>query len=238
MWVIDEWSANFFHWMTDCLPRIWEGLERDSGAPVILPESYRSLSYVTQSLDLLGIKPVFFNSRENLKVGTLILTAKTAPFPHFNIPLAQKTRAKLGVKPAQNPWRKVYISRKLADKRKAHNELEVELLLRKKGFEIVYAEKLSLKQQIELMSETALLVCLHGAALTNMLFMKEGMAVLELRNFNDSITQCYFNLASALGLRYFYTLNKGDSKNTIMTDFTIDLKALEEALTFIYKENG
>jgi capsular polysaccharide biosynthesis protein len=238
MWVTDEWSVNFFHWMTDCLPRIWEGLERDPQCPVILPESFKSLSYVTQTLDLIKGKAEFFKSRENLKVDTLILTARTAPYPHFNIPLTKRTREILGVKPSQSPWRKVYVSRKLADKRKAHNELEVELLLRKKGFEILETEKLSLKQQIQLMSETALLVCLHGAALTNMLFMQEGMKVLELRNVNDSITHCYFNLASALGLRYFYTLNKGDSKNTIMTDFTIDVKALEEALTFIDKENG
>ncbi len=236
MWVIDEWSANYFHWMTDCLPRIWEGRERDPECPVILPESFRSLGYVTQALDLLHIKAEFFKSRENLRVETLILTARTAPFPHFNVPLAQKTRAILGIKQAPRPWRKVYVSRKLADKRKAHNELEVELFLRKKGFEIVYAEQLTVRQQLRLMSETELLVCLHGAALTNMLFMQEGMKILELRNVNDSVTQCYFNLASALGLRYFYTLNQGDHKDTIMTDFTINVPALEETLAAMEKE--
>lgn len=236
MWVIDEWSANYFHWMTDCLPRIWEGLERDPKCPVILPESFRSLGYVQQTLELLSIKVEFFKSRENLLVETLILTARTAPFPHFNVPLAQKTRAVLGITPTQKPWKKVYVSRKSAEKRKAHNELEVELLLRKKEFEIVYAEKLTVSQQIRLMAETELLVCLHGAALTNMLFMQEGMKILELRNFNDSVTQCYFNLASALGLRYFYTLNKGDHKDTIMTDFTIDVQALEVTLADLEKE--
>lgn len=236
-WVIDEWSANYFHWMTDCLPRIWEGQEKDPACPVILPESFKSLGYVTQTLDLLKLKVEFFKSRENLRVDTLILTARTAPFPHFNIPIIQKTRVKLAANPVQKPWKKVFVSRKLAVKRKAHNELEVELLLRKKGFEIVNAEQLTLKQQIQLMSETELLVCLHGAALANMLFMQEGMKVLELRNVNDSITQCYFNLSSALGLQYFYTLNKGDSKNTIMTNFMIDVKALEEALIFLELEN-
>lgn len=238
MWVIDEWSANYFHWMTDCLPRIWEGLERDPACPVILPESFKSLSYVIQTLGLLKIKVEFYKSRENLSVKTLILTARTAPYPHFNVPLVQKTRVKLAVNPVQDPWKKVFISRKLATKRKAHNELEVELLLRKKGFEIVNTEQLTIQQQIQLMSETELLVCLHGAALANMIFMKEGMKILELRNMNDSLTQCYFNLSSALGLQYFYTLNKGDSKNTIMTNFTIDVKALEEALFFLEMEKA
>lgn len=233
IWVIDEWSANYFHWMTDCLPRIWEGRERDPEAPIILPESFRSLDFVTQSLDLLKIPVAFFKSRENLQVDTLILTARTATFPNFNPPLAQITRKNLAISALKEPWKKVYISRKLAPKRKAHNELEVELMLRKRGFEITYAEQLSVKQQIQLMSETALLVCLHGAALTNMLFMKEGMKVLELRNIGDSVTQCYFNLASALQLSYYYTLNQGDHRDTILTDFTIDLSALEQVLDLI-----
>ncbi|WP_111670736.1 glycosyltransferase family 61 protein [Algoriphagus litoralis] len=230
IWVIDEWSANYFHWMTDCLPRIWEGLDRDSNSPVILPESYRSLDYVTQTLELLNTKVEFFKSRENLKVDTLILTARTAEFPNFIPALAQKTREKLASIPKKSPWKKVYISRKLASKRKAHNELEVELILRKRGFDIVCAEQLSVKQQIELMAQTKLLVCLHGAALTNMLFLPKGAKVLEIRNIGDSENQCYFNLASALELEYYYTLNKGDYQDTIMTDFTINIQALYSTL--------
>ncbi|WP_026966294.1 glycosyltransferase family 61 protein [Algoriphagus terrigena] len=230
MWVLDEWSANYFHWMTDCLPRIWEGIEREPDCPVILPESFKSLDYVIQSLDLAGVTAVFFKASQNLHVKKLILTARTATFPNFNPPLADKTRTKLSVKSISEPWRKVYISRKLAPKRKAHNDADVEILLQKRGFDVVYAEKLSLSQQIQLMSETQLLVCLHGAALTNMLFLPPTAKVLEFRNHGDSVSQCYFNLSSALGLAYYYTLNQGDGKHTIMSDFTIDLVSLEHVL--------
>ncbi|WP_133557773.1 glycosyltransferase family 61 protein [Algoriphagus boseongensis] len=230
MWVIDEWSANYFHWMTDCLPRIWEGRERDRDCPVILPESYRSLDFVTESLQLIGLKVDFFKSSENVHVDTLILTAKSAEFPNFHEDLVEKTRANLSISSIKEPWRKTYISRKLASKRIANNETEIELLLQKKGFEIVYTEKLTLPQQIKLMGETKILVGLHGAALTNMLFLPREAKVLEMRNFDDDLTHCYFNLASALGLPYYYTLNRGDNKDTIMTNFTIDLEALEEAI--------
>lgn len=230
IWVTDEWSANYFHWMTDCLPRIWEGIEMAPNSPILLPQSFENLRYVTDSLNLAGLEAIFFAKNENLKIAELTLTARTATFPNFFEPLARKTRALLSIQPAQTPWKKVYISRKLAPKRKAHNEQEVENFLRNQEFEIVYAEKLSLVEQIQLMSETSLLVCLHGAALTNMLFLPKTAKVLELRNVGDSITQCYFNLASALDLPYFYTLNSGDSKDTIMTDFTIDPEALSHAL--------
>lgn len=233
IWVTDEWSDNYFHWITDCLPRIWEGKELAPDSPILLPQSFETRRYVTDSLRLVGLEVIFFGKNENLKIAELTLTARTATFPNFLEPLARKTSEWLSINPTQTPWKKVYISRKLAPKRKAHNEEQVESFLKENGFEIVYAEKLSLLEQIELMSETSLLVCLHGAALTNMLFLPKTSTVLELRNAGDAINQCYFNLASSLGLPYFYTLNAGDSQDTIMTDFTIDMEALSSALSEI-----
>lgn len=230
IWIKDEWSANYFHWLTDCMPRIWEGLKQKNTNKVLLMESFKHLPFITQSLKAIGVEPIYYKSNENLWVKNLVLTARTSSFPNFNEPLTQLTREKLRVKPKSEAHRKVYVSRKYAPKRKSHNAKEVELLVRKYGFEVIYAEKLSFKKQIELMAETKILACLHGAALTNMLFLPNDASVIELRNHSDSINQCYFNLASALNLNYLYTLNKGDSKNTISTNFTIDLEALEEVL--------
>ncbi|WP_075349281.1 glycosyltransferase family 61 protein [Algoriphagus marinus] len=235
IWIKDEWSANYFHWMTDCLPRIWKAKEFGASDRIILHDSFKHLAYVRESLDLLGIIPCYFSSSENLWVDKLVLTPRTANFPNFNEPLTRLTRTKFGVKPTRNPFQKVYISRKLAEKRKAHNELDVELLMLKHGFEIVYAEKLPLKKQIELMAETRILISLHGAALTNMIFMQEGQHVIELRNQGDSKNQCFFNLASAMGLNYYYTLNHADSPDTIISDFTIDVAELESLMLSLEK---
>lgn len=230
IWVKDEWSNNFFHWMTDCLPRIWQGLEFGISNTVILHDSFRHLSYVTESLELLAVQPVYFTSRENLWVNKLVLTSRTSTFPNFNIPYTVKTRERMAFSFSSPPSRKIYASRRYAKKRKSHNEVDVELLAIKKGYEVVYFEKLSLAEQIKMMAHTKVLVALHGAALTNMLFMQKNQKVVELRNIDDKKTNCYFNLASALGQQYFYTLNQGDSKNSIVSDFTINLKALEEIL--------
>jgi capsular polysaccharide biosynthesis protein len=158
--------------MSDCLPRIWKTIEASPAAKILLHETFQYMGFVTQSLALLNIQPTYFFSRENLFVEKLILTSRTANFPNFNEPPTRLTREKLAPKVSNIPFRRVYISRKLADKRKAHNELAVELLMRKHGFEIVHPENISLKAKIELMAETQILVSLHGAALTNMLFMQ------------------------------------------------------------------
>ncbi len=230
MWVKDEWSGNYFHWLTDCLPRIWEGMKNGETKYVLLLDSFKQLPFVTQSLKLIGIEPIFYKSNENIWIKNLVLTARTATFPNFNVTLTQLTRRKLRINFETDPDRKIYISRRYAPKRKSHNAKDVERLVIKYGFEVVYAEKMSLKKQINLMSRTKTLVCLHGAALTNMLFLPDDAKVVELRNQNDSVNQCYFNLASALNLDYYYTLNEGDTNNTIATDFTINLEALESLL--------
>lgn len=233
IWITDEWSANYFHWMTDCLPRLWIGLEAGISDRVILPESFKGLPFVTQSLEILKINAIYYSAEENVWVEKLVLTPRTSTFPNFNEELTKLTRQKLRIQPKSGSYRKVYISRKLAPKRKVYNEDEVIQLMLTNGFEIVYAENLSLLDQITLISETKTLVSLHGAALTNMLFLPEDSSVVELRNQGDDTTQCYFNLANALGLSYYYTLNEGDSSDTIMTDFKIDLTALQEVISKI-----
>lgn len=230
IWIKDEWSANYFHWMTDCLPRLWIGLQSGVSDRVILPDSYSHLSYVIESLDILKIRPTYYQSNENLWVENLILPPRTATFPNFNEEYTKQTRENLSLKTSLPPTKKIYASRKFATKRKAHNETEVELLMVKKGYEIVYMERLSLREQIRLMSETKILVSLHGAALANMLFMQAEQTVVELRNMGDSKTQCYYNLAATLGQKYFYTINKADGKDSITSDFTIDLPALKKVI--------
>ncbi|TXE08930.1 glycosyltransferase family 61 protein [Algoriphagus aquimarinus] len=233
IWIKDEWSANYFHWITDCLPRLWVGLDTGISDRVILHESYRHLPYVTQSLEILNINPIYYRSNENLWVENLVLTPRTATYPNFNKELVQNTRNKLRLTPSVEPFRMVYISRKFAPRRKTHNEVDVELLMTYYGFEVIYAENLSLQEQISLMSETKIFVSLHGAALTNMIFLPNGSKVVELRNQGDSITQCYFNLANALDLAYYYTLNQGDTKDSIISDFTVDIEALKQVLDLL-----
>lgn len=230
IWIKDESSGNYFHWFTDCIPRIWEGLSKNSSKKVILPESIKHLNFVVQSLKILGIESIFYNSNENLIVRSLVLTARTANFPNFDENLIKISREHFRLKGKKAPFRKVYISGKFTEKRKTHNEIDVELLVKKYGFEVIYAENLTLKKQIELMAETKVLASLHGAGLTNMLFMPTNQVILELRNERHDLTNCYFNMASALDHKYYYALNKGDSENTVMTNFTIDLDALEEVL--------
>lgn len=230
IWIIDEWSPNYFHWLTDCLPRLWEGLKWDATAPIVLPDSYSKLAFVRESIQSLGTDVIFYRSSENLWVDQMILTARTASFPNFNEPLTLFTQKRLRKEPQKPPFRKVYFTRKSASKRKVINELDLELMLIKRNFEIISADELSFESQMQLMSETEVLIGLHGAALTNMIFLPSGSKVIEFRNAKDPNSHCYFNLASALQIPYYYTLNEADQEDSVIADFTIDIPQLQSVL--------
>lgn len=72
-------------------------------------------------------------------------------------------------------------------------------------------EELPLKEQIEVMQNTSLLVAMHGSAFANMIFMPQNSAVLELFPFGfDRPTN--ENLATKLQINYFKWKNDKKQK--------------------------
>ena len=99
--------------------------------------------------------------------------------------------------------RKVYISRRLAKARKMLNEVELEMQLMDRGFEIVFLEKLSIASQIQLFKNAKVIVSPHGAGLTNLVFCEKGTVVIEIftsRHLESSM----YNNAAIKGLIYNY----------------------------------
>ncbi|MBB1298295.1 DUF563 domain-containing protein [Pseudoalteromonas sp. SR41-7] len=78
--------------------------------------------------------------------------------------------------------RKVYLSRKLLkkEKRRLANEDKVEAIFSKFGFEIIYPETLSLKEQVNLLHNSKIVVGPSGSALHNAAFMQEGSLLISL----------------------------------------------------------
>jgi capsular polysaccharide biosynthesis protein len=127
---------------------------------------------------------------------------------------------------------RIYISRRSAGRRKIGNEDELTQIFRKFDFRLIRAEELSFEEQVKLISRARYLVSNHGAGLTNMLFMRDGGSVLELRHVSDYINNCYFILASALDLKYYYQLCKAekDFADPHTADLIVDLKELQHNL--------
>jgi hypothetical protein len=72
------------------------------------------------------------------------------------------------------PSRKIYLPRLGSQVRKIINSKQVEDLMRENGFEFIYPQEFSFRDQIELFSSAKIVVGATGAAFSNMVFMQPG----------------------------------------------------------------
>jgi len=230
VWIIDNWSYEYFHWLTDALPRLIIAEKFIENHEILLPLKFRKSPYV-DSLELLNFKVSFFNTKYRLSVKELLIPSHTAPTGNYNKEIINKLRKRFNQNIDKTiPSKKIFVSRGKARFRKITNEAEVERLVISFGYEVHYFEDYSFQDQVDLMQQTSHLIGLHGAGLTNMLFMPENGKVLELRNANDDHNNCFFALASDLGHEYYYLLNKGDAVDTHFVNITVNIDELAMVL--------
>ena len=82
--------------------------------------------------------------------------------------------------PEADRTRRLFVSRADATKRRLANEDEVFARLERFGFERVMPGRLPLADQVALFSGAEIVAGPHGAGLTNLIFMPEGGAVIEI----------------------------------------------------------
>ncbi|MDN3712165.1 glycosyltransferase family 61 protein [Paracoccus cavernae] len=104
----------------------------------------------------------------------------------------------------EKPTRRLYVTRKAE---RVRNVVGEELLLARlvrQGFEVVSFEDYDQFGQAQLMSQTEAMVTLHGAGLTNMIFMPRGSHVIELSNLQTLEKRFgdFTPLATAAGIHY------------------------------------
>lgn len=104
---------------------------------------------------------------------------------------------------SQSEKRRLYIKRGSVSRRKLINEIEVIQLLEQYGFESVVMDNKTVQEQAELFFKAEVVVALHGAALTNLLFIEPGTKVIELAPFGY-INNCFYTLSSHAKADYFY----------------------------------
>jgi hypothetical protein len=237
LWVTDYWSRGYFHWLTDALPRLFVMRDRLEQHMLMLPWQYETIDFVNPTLEAFGVKKVDFIKRNEVLAGhSLLMPTHTAPSGHFHEETIRGVQTILlsAFGNQGSKGERVYISRRAAGKRRIANEQELIPILTANGFEIICAEDLTFEQQVELASQTRYLVSNHGAGLANMLFMREGGSVLELRHCTDYVNNCYFAMSSALDLNYFYQLcEPHQNADPHHADLNVDPQEFENSLRLL-----
>ena len=238
IWFINNWAYNYFHWMTEAVPRLFAASHFLDKATVLLPGRYERTEYVQSSLRPFGALDLrFVPEHQVFLVRNLLLPTETAMTGNYNDALIREMRSfytkyqRSRCRPSL-PYDKIYVSRGKARRRKLMNEDGVISLLRDYGFETIYLEDLKFEDQVLVSMNAKYLVSNHGAGLTNMLFMNAGSSVLELRKERDARSNCFFSLASAVDLNYFYLTCRSydETEDAHTADLIVDFKKLRETV--------
>lgn len=223
-----DWADNYFHWLTELLPRIVAIHRHHSNIPVVLTEKVAKLTFVQESLMLLKV------SYKVLPIGRGVLVHKlnVCHVPHvgqFNQFLLSAFRSvvieTISSDHLISPIRKLYISRSSARRRKVTNEDELWQALQIHGFEKVELEKLAWKDQVKLFREAVVVISNHGAGLSNIMFMPVDSRVIELKSSKNDYW-CYFSLARVCHLQYAYLLCKPAEYNHRDADIEVEIDQL------------
>ena len=200
---------GYYHWMSEVLPRLMARDELTIDTMIIVPANLSR--WQSESLSLMGI-----TSDQTISLDREYLDLETLYFPSYvgepgnpHARAIEWLRAKLlpaGAGEAKTR-RRLYITRRLAARRRVVNEDELAPILNDYGFEIIEAENLTVKEQIDLFSQAEAVVSLHGAGLTNMIFADSGCKVLEIYD-PEHLFVHYYALADVMKHDYWYLIGQ------------------------------
>ncbi|WP_233507719.1 glycosyltransferase family 61 protein [Adhaeribacter pallidiroseus] len=244
--VYDYWaSVNYFHWMVDSLPRLLLIKNVYPNCLLLVPAELPE--YIRKTTLLFGFDRLLLLKRfDSYKIKKLVFPELTAPLSFQDPNLINKVRSIILTKlnlVSKKPVKRIYVSRSHQSVRQIINEKILISTLKKHAFEIIFFEELTFEEQIALMLDTAIIVSVHGANLTNIMFMSPGSVVVELmnKNFNNP---SYFSLSAVLSLPYYcipcdLANPLIDSQDYVLNNnaaLIIDIKEVENTLITALKD--
>lgn len=227
----DEWSSGYFHWICDAVQRMYLVKEQLQDSILLLPEEFKR-EYHLSLIQYFGANEIFWLPKKSFAI------VKNLVFPHhlaltgnYNPDILQKFSSEIKTKKLKTERaEKIYVSRARRPKRNIVNEEEVEKVLSDFGFRTVFFEDYLFLEQVNIANKAKYLIGAHGAGLTNMLFMNPGSKVLELRAEKNTDDNCYFSLASAMDLDYYYQCCRketpADTENK--SNLVVDIEELKK----------
>ncbi|MEL6105438.1 MAG: glycosyltransferase family 61 protein [Planctomycetota bacterium] len=238
VWITDDWSFGYFHWMCDALPRL-EMVAREfdlADLTLVLPHKATRFDFITESLKAFPLAGVRLLGRfQSARCREMVLPTHVATSGNYRPELMDAIRSRcwrhVEVKDRQPASERVFISRRNATRRRLINETDLRAVLVNHGIRIIETDRMAWADQVKLFATTRQLVSLHGAGLTNMLFMPPGGDVVEIRDPVEPTSNCYLTLAGVCGHRIAYVDSaKRDSRSTHHADVTIQPADLDRRL--------
>lgn len=249
-------NFNVCHLLTDKLSRVKQLQKAFSPEEYIL---YHKNSYIDQAKQLTGLKTLDFEQKGyvTLKVSQLFLSsASTYTFIHpaQNLDsnfqdLKDSIISKVKFDKQKYFPEVFFIDRSSSNSRNVLNLGEFNSFLQDYKIESIKLEDLSLAEQVQLFSGARLVLGVHGAGLTNIMFCKEGTDVVEILP-PLCATPAFFKIAVANKLNYRFLVARDKELPTPLNysewvhepakynrrDIECDIEKLESIVKGIFNE--
>lgn len=236
-------QSSYFHWLFNVLPKFHLLEKSGIGYDKIYievknkfqKETIKILGYDNEKL--INSSVCKFLSAPNLIVPSLPdydnvcnITAWTCEFLRQSF-LNYNFQS---LNPCLRKYKRIYISRADATRRKISNEFEIISFLQRYEFSVVKLECLSFLEQVDIFRNVEVVVAPHGGGLSNLVFCSEKTKIIEIFSPNY-IVLCYWFLSQHIGLDYYYLLGEGELPTHFDARFTsdnieVDLNKLRKTL--------
>jgi len=174
---------NYYHFFIDTLSQVYIAKDKvPADVPILVPYFFNEIKYVTEFLKesdfLSGRKIIVQKKDEYYSVKNLFLCKDT--FYSDSIFEVVTSFGDMAHR-EKGEGRKIFLKRSKDRLRAIINTEEIEQAAAAAGFEIKDAEGMSLKEQVLLFANTASIIGIHGAGLTNIIFRdRKPLKVLEI----------------------------------------------------------
>ncbi|MDI3468222.1 MAG: hypothetical protein OJF62_000285 [Pseudolabrys sp.] len=231
---------NYAAWLLGELPKI--GLYRKfspPNAPLLLHGTPRDFHF--DSLAAYGITrdQLILVGADTPIAARNVLLASPGYFHHMPSPATIEFLRRTMAPANREDVRKIYVSRSRIRNRRIRNETLMEQHLRDRGYEIVFPESLSFRDQTTLFSRADVIIAPYGAALANLAFVKPDCKVMIVAT---KFTLEHARLLDMRGIPFFlfaiyrrnwlrYLVRR--QHREYVTQYTVDLRRFTEAVDLL-----
>lgn len=232
----DPWTQNYYHWITQAIPRLLLAKQLNIPFTLLLPESHETEFHVS-TLKILGIThwDTLNGKKSYYEIKNLQYPSHDIQIGDYNDNIIRLIRTTFNITHLENqPHKKVFIRRVDQTKRRMLNEAEVLAVFSRHNFEIVEFESLTFETQLQMMMQTKVLVGVHGAGLTNMIFMPSHSSILELTSRINGEHYYYYSLGNACLHKYYYQVCSANESSEVQeANLFVDIDELERNISLI-----
>ena len=226
---------NYWHFFNDVIGQLYllDINNFDKDIPIVLPKEALKLSYVKYFFDTEYAKKwnwIFQDNETFIEVKAIYFCKSTPNIKAQFIYGASIFKQGIHVTDILN--KKIFVTRMQNRGRTILNINLINDLLHKYKFEIIDCDNLSTAQQICIFSSADIIVGIHGAGLTNMIFRYPYKCTL-IEIFPPDMTPThYYWLAKELGYDYDAIMGTGGDRNSFVVDITQLETTLKKCLKF------